>query len=338
MSQLSVDALLLSLNDIVVDVSHSCRQVVRKTVQVYLEQAIGLSPSDEPLLTMAEVVMLQKVGNFTSYHDLATAFVIYFIELLPSVQVLTFPSKFHVPALMAYLQMAGGLLQVGVDQLRVRKDISHLARTTSAAGGGVNGTHAALTKVNRHLLLSSGSVTRTNLVGRIYQELYLGADLFERTYGQPAVLVHTTGYLEHETLLIDLSLLEALSQKMPLGIIANCSRVEADYSIRNQHLEAYFQAMVTMDDVMEAKAKPLPNPWFLLEAASRLQPTPASSAYIGSNLGEVQAAKAANRVVPFTAIGSLAGAHDKVTMRRSFESNRADFIVNHPNELRDLLL
>ena len=91
--RLNIDALIFSVNDVLIDVSRSYREVVCKTVQLYLEQAIGITPSTEPLLTPAEVTLLQKVGNFTDYRDLAAALIIYFIELLPPVPVPTFPSK-----------------------------------------------------------------------------------------------------------------------------------------------------------------------------------------------------------------------------------------------------
>jgi len=68
-----IDALIFSLNDVLVDVRLSYRQVVRKAVQVYLEQAVGLQSSNEPLLTPAEVTLLQKTGNFSSYTELTSS-------------------------------------------------------------------------------------------------------------------------------------------------------------------------------------------------------------------------------------------------------------------------
>ena len=81
--RLNIDALIFSVHDVLIDVSRSYREVVCKTVQLYLEQAVGLLPSSEALLTPAEVTLLQKVGNFSNYLDLATTFIIYFIEMLP---------------------------------------------------------------------------------------------------------------------------------------------------------------------------------------------------------------------------------------------------------------
>jgi phosphoglycolate phosphatase-like HAD superfamily hydrolase len=335
--KLHIDALIFSTDDVLVDASASYREVVRKTVQLYLEQAVGLPATKEPLLTAAEVTLLQKMGRFTNYWDLATALVLYFIEMLPPVPVPTFPSKLHVPAIIAYLQLAGGRLQISQEKLRAQKDIAGLAQNIAAAGGGIEGADAVLPKMNRHLLVASGSITKTNLVNRIFQELYLGADLFERIYQQPAVLVQSTGYLEHESLLIKPEVLAHLSRKLSLAVVSTRPRLEVEHTLKATGIDSYFQTVVTLDEMTEAKANPLPDPWILIEAARRLQPTPARSAYIGANPGDVLAARAANETVPFTAIACLAGAHDKEALRAEFEAVKASIILGHPNNLKELI-
>ena len=63
-------------NDLLLDVRLSYQEVVRKTVQVYLEQALGLVPSSKPLISPDEVKLLQKRSNISDYWDLANAFII----------------------------------------------------------------------------------------------------------------------------------------------------------------------------------------------------------------------------------------------------------------------
>lgn len=336
--RLNINGLIFAAHDVLIDVSHSYRAVVSKTVQLYLEQAVGLPPGKEVLLTPAEVTLLQKVGHFTNYLDLATAFIIYFIEMLPPVPAPTFPSRYHVPAIIAYLQLAGGRLHISLDSLREQKNIDQFARAVAAAGGGLDGADVALPKINRHLLVEGGDITRANLVGRIFQELYLGAALFEQVYGQPPVIVQGKGYFERESLLIKPEVLASLGDKLPLAVVANCSRVEIENSLKLGQIEAYFQAIVSLDEVKKAKANPIPDAWPLLEAARHLRPTPARSAYVGANPDDIQAAKTASRTVPISAIGCLVGAHDKEALRREFENLKTDIILGHPDHLKELIL
>jgi phosphoglycolate phosphatase-like HAD superfamily hydrolase len=337
-SRLNIDALIFSCNEVLVDVSRSYREVVCRTVQLYLQEAIGLLHSSESLITPAEVTLLQKTGHFTDYWDLTTAFVIYFIEMLPPVPPPTFPSKFHVPALMAYLQFARGNLRISIDTLREQRDIAKLAQDVAAAGGGLDGAHKALPKENRHLLVASGDITKTNIVGRIFQELYLGADLFERVYQQPAIIIQSTGYAEHETLVIKPEILEQLSRKLSLGVVSDRPRNEVERSLKAQKIDRYFQTIISLDETRQAKANSIPDPWPLLEITRRLQPTPARAAYVGANVGDIQAAKAANQTTPFTAIGCLVGTTDKTALRAEFEKSKANIILGHPDHLKELIL
>ncbi len=336
--KLNIDALIFSIDDVLVDVSASYHEVVRRTVQLYLEQAVGLGPSREPLLTSDEITLLQKVGRFTNYWDLATAFVMYFVEMLPPVPVPTFPSKLHVPNIIAYLQMAGGRLKINMDTLREQKDIARLAQDIAAAGGGIHGAAVALPRNNRHLVVASGNIAKSNLVGRIFQEQYLGAQLFEQVYQQPAVMIQTTGFIEHEALLIDPMLLDKLSHKLSLGVVSNRPRLEVEHTMRFKEIGTYFQTIITLDEVTAAGGNLLPDPWMLLEAAHHLQPTPTRCGYIGANPSDVLAAQAANQTVPFTAIACLTGAHDKEDLRREFEAVKANVILGHPNNLKELIL
>ncbi len=336
--RLNIDALIFACYDVLIDVKYSYREVVRVAVQLYLERALGLKPSPEPLITAAEVLLLQKTGQFTNYWDLAKAFTMYFVELLPPVPAPTFPSKFHVPALMAYLQFAGGNLRITIDDLRAQKDIAQLAQNIAAHGGGLDGAHRALPTENRHMLVSSGKIVKANILGRIFQELYLGAELFERGYGEPAIIIQSTGYAEHESLVIETKVLETLGQKVALGVVSDRPRNEVERSLKARNIEAYFQSVITLDEIRAANAQPVPSPWSLLEAARTLQPTPAHSAYVGANVGDLQAAKSANKTVPFTAIGCLVDAPDKNAQRAAFEEHKANVILGHPNHLKELIL
>jgi phosphoglycolate phosphatase-like HAD superfamily hydrolase len=213
-----------------------------------------------------------------------------------------------------------------------------MAQQVAAAGGGIEATYKALPSENHHLVVDVGEITRTHLVGRIFQEIYLGADLFEQIYQQPPVTVRSTGFIDKEASLIDLDILMALSQKIPLGLISNRPAIEVNYILQAQNIATYFQAIVTLDDVRKAREELIPAPWSLMEATRRIYPTPVHSAFVGTTLGDMEAVKAANKLAPFTAIACLAGAYEKETMRREFEKHKANIILGHPNNLKDLIL
>ncbi len=336
--RLELDALIFARNDALIDVSQSCPPAVVETVETYLTDALGLTPAADPLLTPLEAATLYAAGGFADYQDVAATLIIYFIEMLPPVPSPTFPAKFHIPAILAYLQLASGRLQINLNDLRAKKNVDRLTRDIIAAGGGLNGANAALPRMNRHLLVEGGPVTGINLVGRIYQELYLGAELFSRIYDQPAIITRHAGYIQQENLRIDPALLSALSKHLPLGLTATCSRAELDYTLQRHQLETCFQISISRDETDQAQAAPAPAPWSLLETARHLKPLPTRSACIGAAVADIQAARAAAQSVPYTAIGVLPTTSNKETVRQALEKAGANAIIGHPNHLQELIL
>ncbi len=336
--KLQIDALFFSLNDVLVDVTRSYHQTVSETVRLYMEQAIGLPKSDQLLVTPEEVICLQRIGGITDYWDLTRAFIAYFVSMLPKVPVVTFPIRLHVPSVLAYLQTASAKLDFDINTLLAEKDILQLAQQTAAVGGGLDGLYQILPDRNRHLVVASGDITRINLIGRIFQELYLGANLFEQTYEQPAIIVQNTGYQEHESLRIEPKLLEQLRTKVQLGLISTRPFHEVQYSIRRHGLKDYFQVVISRDDAESTQGKLFPDAWLLLEGARRMQPLSNQFAYVGTTLPEMAAVHAANKTVPFTSIASLLGAHDVGITRTLFENSKTSIILGNPNNLKELIL
>jgi phosphoglycolate phosphatase-like HAD superfamily hydrolase len=240
--------------------------------------------------------------------------------------------------MLAYLQTASARINVDLNELQAKKNIRQLAIDTAAAGGGLDGLYKVMPDRNRHMVVASGDVTKINLVGRIFQELYLGADLFERTYDEPAVIIQTTGYIEHEKLLIDPNLLALFEKEIVMGIIANRPSLEVEHSLNVRHIKQYFQVVITWDDIQKARARDIPDPWALLEAARQMQPTPTHIAYVGATPADIQAARAANKTLPCTPVGCLAGAVDRAAVREAFENSKASVILGHPDNLKELIL
>jgi histidinol-phosphate aminotransferase len=329
-------ALIFDVDGVLIDVSRSYRESIGQTVQFYFQRGLGLASSTEPLVDTDDIETLKLAGGFNNDRELTAAFIAYFLEMLPPVTVPTFSLRRDVPSMLAYLQMAVYHLDITVDQLRHWKNVARLARQIAQEGGGFAGLKRALDPQNWHLLLSRGAVTNGNLVERIFQELYLGADLFERTYGEPAVVAQTSGFIENEHLIIATEVLAELSTKFYLGIATGRPRTEVEHALRTHGIHFYFESVVSLEDVLEAHAMGKPAPWSLLEAISRFPAKPTESAYVGYIQDDIKAARAANLTAPFKAIGCLAVARDKAATRRALAAQRADFIIDHPNDLREL--
>ena len=122
-------------------------------------------------------------------------------------------------------------------------------------------------------------------------------------------------------------LLDQLDQnRLPWGVVTNKAERFTFPLLRDLHLHQRAACVVGGDSA--ARAKPHPDP--LLHAAAALQLPPSACFYVGDDLRDVQAARAAGMRVIAVKYGYLGDGG-------SIESWKADAIIDHPRELLDYL-
>lgn len=328
-----LNTLIFDMDGVLVDVSHSYRTAIIQSVETFFRVGMRLSAVDEtPLLTPKDVSQLKNAGGFNNDWDLTTAFIAYFLDMLPPLAISTLPLHRRITTLMAYLEIVlQGNPPLDIEKLRLQKDIKTLAFQVSENGGGLTALKNSLSGKNGHLLFGKGDLKKDNLIRRIFQELYLGKTLFAKIYNEKTRIVHKSGLIENETPLIGTATLKNLATHYNLGIATGRPRAEAEYTLNRLGIASYFHATVTHDDVVSAGESGKPNPWSLLECACQMSAIPQKCAYIGDTPDDIRAAKAAG----FLAIGVPATATDPAALRAQFESLGADVILDHPNDLAE---
>ena len=122
-------------------------------------------------------------------------------------------------------------------------------------------------------------------------------------------------------------LLAQLDQnRVPWGVVTNKAERFTFPLLQGLHLDERAACVVGGDTA--ARAKPHPDP--LLHAAAALQLPPSACLYVGDDLRDVQAARAAGMRVIAVKYGYLGDGG-------SIESWQADAIIDHPRELLDYL-
>ena len=122
-------------------------------------------------------------------------------------------------------------------------------------------------------------------------------------------------------------LLDQLDQdRLPWGVVTNKAERFTFPLLQGLHLDERAACVVGGDTA--ARAKPHPDP--LLHAAAALQLPPSACLYVGDDLRDVQAARAAGMPVIAAKYGYLGDGG-------SIESWQADAIIDHPREVLDYL-
>lgn len=139
-------------------------------------------------------------------------------------------------------------------------------------------------------LVSSRDTQEYNTIKDIFQNYYLGTELFYKIYKRKAPIKAVAGLITNENLLIDKSLLVALSQRYTLGIATSRPRFEALFTLRNVRIipeVIYEEYLVAQED--SVNEKPAPDP--LLEVQRRMKTN--NPIYVGDSINDTIASQAA---------------------------------------------
>ncbi len=166
----------------------------------------------------------------------------------------------------------------------------------------------------------------------VFQQLYLGEDLYERLEGTEPDL-DVTGFIYDEQPLITPETIEYLLQRYDLAVLTGRPAPEAEIALERVGLGLDGELVLTMDDWDGGK----PDPDALVTLADRL---PADSlVYVGDSLDDVETVVNANEADDrdYHAVGVLSGGLSGEEGRVEFELQGADAVVDDVNELPEVL-
>lgn len=105
---------------------------------------------------------------------------------------------------------------------------------------------------------NADEISPTNLIKRIFQEIYLGS-LFFNFYNKKRIFYHGQGLCQKEKPLISKKLLQKLSQTFILCIATGRDRQDLYRSLDEYQLTTFFKHMITTSDLQINEKKPHPK-------------------------------------------------------------------------------
>ncbi len=309
--KVSCDAILFDIDNVLIDTRHSYLEAIRWTIELYLTEGnIPLfSPvrNTELLISACDVHDFKLLGGFNDDWDCCYGLLVYLLSL---------PVKKRT---MVDLKKA----------LSVKKFISQIKQRPL----GVEG----ITKiVERH-----PSVT-IEKIGRIFQEIYLGRELFRAVEHKYSVHWKKRGLIEKERLIFKRRTLEKLVESgIRLGIATGRPRFEALFALKHFEIADLFDALTTMDDVKRAereKKTPLrkPHPFSIIATAKRI-PKAKSFLYVGDLPDDVLAANEAKETLDIRSVAFPTFSSETSATLKEIQNAQPDYLIRSPGELLKLL-
>ncbi|USZ69308.1 TIGR01548 family HAD-type hydrolase [Halorussus salilacus] len=212
-------------------------------------------------------------------------------------------------------------------------DLTEFTDRIAESGGGLDAAEAvvddALAGAARERVRAEWNPNRLR---EVFQQLYLGADLYADLEGEPAD-IDAPGFIRDEPVILESATVDALADR-PLGIVTGRPADEADIAQRRAGLDVPDDRRFTMDDWEEGK----PHPRALVTLAERFDAE--SVVFVGDTLDDVKTARNAAEADPdreYFGVGVLTGGLTGEEGRRKYEAAGADAVIASVNDLPDLL-
>ncbi len=314
--------IIFDMDGVIMDVSESYRDVVRQTTKLFFQPARAWEQLPEPLFELSDLASVKQSGGLNNDWDLTCAV----INLLYSLTARTGIYKSRDPWTRWQETMSRG-------------DVAGMAEFLASADQPL----ATLLKHKGRLQdgfisgLYAGDVGSGNIIKQIFQEIYLGGDLFQGTYDLKPKIYSGEGYILREKVLIERSVLDDLCHHNVLAIATGRPEAEAAYPLDYFDLKKYFKMVYTLDDCLKEEKRIFnetgekvslskPHPFMLDAIAEALQDKFLGFYYVGDMPDDMVAASRSK--AGYKGVGLLLSAPAKDSLRKKLIRAGADFIID----------
>jgi phosphoglycolate phosphatase-like HAD superfamily hydrolase len=323
--------IVFDMDGVLIDVSGSYRDTVRRTAGLFFKEAIGRQELPRPLFDLADLAALKESGGLNNDWDLSFLIIKLLFSLVKGIKPGSSGENWqsysktikgcNVADLASFLKLN-------------KKPLSKLLRRSADRENSfVAGCYR-------------GDVGSGNIIKQIFQELYLGRELFEATYKLKARVYKGKGSIAREQLIPDIELIEELSISNILAVATGRPRQEADYALKRFGLKPYFQQVLTLDDCIEeeqrlykAEGRELslmkPDPFMLDAIAERVQEAVSGRYYVGDMPDDMIAAGFSQ--YRYKGIGLTASTPEKVELEKTLWTAGAVQVIAGLAELAGIL-
>jgi len=201
-----VDAILLDIDGVVLDVSQSFRVVIEATTQYYATEVMKLLDTG-PLLPASETELFKLAGGFNSDWDLTNAAVAFVVAK-------------HAQS---------GALQTGALREQAPSWEEYTAELKRRGGGLAAAEAAILEMLTPHQRRDFARGWHPKLVTQLFQETYAGEGACRQLYGFDPEHIHSEGYYQRERVILDAAL---LPPRLKIGVLTGRTRSEAQVALQ----------------------------------------------------------------------------------------------------------
>lgn len=315
--------ILFDFDGVLVDVLSSYYENIRKVVDYYFLEILGLEDGRRKLVTFEDIQGFKDTGfynnDWTLTHAIITYYLAILIRKLQQRRVLDgFLKQFgdiqfsEVSSFVQRLRRVGDYCgRHGVyaaELVSMKKDSSlGIESLLAQVKRGNQPFEVVLTSVlprakNSQLRLVKKlvpySVEKLDLLKRLFEESYLGGEVFKRFYGISPVFNFNECFLDREEFIPTRETLHKLNSRFgKLAVYSEKPRGQAIYLLEKNGFREYFDenGLIFYEDLMRPASEQLgkPNPTVLIEMVKKIAGDVCKVAYVGDTVADALLVKGA---------------------------------------------
>jgi HAD superfamily hydrolase (TIGR01548 family) len=324
--------LVFDMDGVLVDVSRSYRETVRRTARLFLERSRGSEALPDPLFPLEDLAEVKRCGGLNNDWDLT--FKIISMLFSKIVRESSARPRAQDPW-DAYEEEAS------------RWDVALLADFLSSGAGALQRLYESGPAESVYIgAFYSGDVCDGNVIKQIFQEIYLGGWLFREIYGITPRVYDGGGLIFQERALVSEEVLSRLHSQHMMAVATGRPRSEAKLALGSHGFEPFFDFVLTLDDCLAEESRRAeasgfrprlskPDPFMLDAVAARPESRPERLLYVGDMPDDMIAARRSqHNFIPVGVAGSGLGA---AAAGESLIEAGARFVIKGIEELEDIL-
>jgi phosphoglycolate phosphatase-like HAD superfamily hydrolase len=367
-----INRLVFDFDGVLVQTSQSYRQTIRKVVDYYFLEILSLEGEDGKLATLRDIQKFKDTGLYNNDWNLSYAFITYYLNLI--LRALEQKSAFsHFTKRSLNLQFSNA--ENFIQKLR---EISTFLKQNGVSGttlanmknNDIVGLDLFLAQVNlekpktmvtslmgvdpevenekQRLVkqLIPYNLEKPDLLKRLFEEAYLGRELFNKFYGLPSLFKFNESFIDKETLTPTKETLDVLREEFgKFGIYSGRPRTQGMYILEKYACAEYFDEAesVFLGDLLKSEAEMerlgKPDPTLFIELVEKSLANVSGVAYVGDGIADALLVENARSegLENLLFLGVLSSSEDSNKLFTEYAKHGADAVMMDVNDIPEIL-
>ena len=367
-----IGKLIFDFDGVLVQTSQSYRQTVRKVVDYYFLEILGLEGEEGKLATLRDIQKFKDTGLYNNDWNLSYAFITYYLtlimrELEQKSALKDFTKRFYnlqfsdiKSFIQSLIEVSNFLRRYGISgtDLANLKDNGNVSLDLFLAQANLEKPkpiETSLVGIDPEVVEDEQSLVRKlvpydlekpDLLKRLFEETYLGKDLFNKFYGVPSFFKFDESFLDKETFIPTKETLDVLRRQFgEFGIYSGRPRTQGMYILEKYDYTGYFdeKGSVFLGDQLKSEVEMeklgKPDPTLFIELIEKLVDKGTEVAYVGDGIADallVENARSAG-LENLSFLGVMSSSEDSNKLFTEYAKHGADVIMTEVNDIPYLL-